>query len=248
VVDWIEHDLAKPLDSRKLPGQVDTIIHLAQSQVYREFPDRAQEIFEVNVSGTLRLLEYARNAKAEQFIFAGSGGVYQYRSRPIVESDPIHPLSFYLSSKYAAEILMRNYEQFFSAVVLRFFFVYGPGQQQGMLVPSLTRKVVNQESVTVEGNPGIRINPTYVGDAVRAIEASLALPTSCHINVAGDEVVTITDLVRHIGQVTGKDVCIQHTATEAAGDLVADTTRMKTILGVSPQVPLREGLQYAAEH
>ncbi len=246
-VAWIEHDLAEPLDPRRLPGHVDAIIHLAQSQVYKQFPQRASEIFEVNVNGTFRLLEYAREAGIGQFVFASSGGVYRLSHSNIVETDPIQPLSFYLSTKYAAEILMRNYEQFFRTVILRFFFVYGPGQQHGMLVPSFTQKIMNDELITIEGNPGLRINPTYVADAVRAVEAALRLPASGLFNVAGNEVVTITDLVKLIARVSGREVATRHTNAGPDGDLVADNTRMKEILGVHPRIPLFDGLRQTAE-
>jgi UDP-glucose 4-epimerase len=248
-VEWIEQDLAEPLIYDRLPGpgQLDAIIHLAQSQVYKEFPVRAKDIFEVNVNGTFRLLEYAREVGISQFVFASSGGVYKFSHRPIVETDPIQPLSFYLSSKYAAELLMRNYEQFFHTAILRFFFVFGPGQQPGMLVPSFYRKISNGEPITIEGNPGLRINPIFVSDAVRAIQAALQVSTSGHFNVAGQDTVTITKLAELIAEVSGKDAPIQHTSSDPGGDLVADTTRMKDILCISPSVPLLEGLRQALE-
>ena len=247
VADWIEHDLAAPLDYDRLPGQIDAVIHLAQSQVYKQFPQRATEIFEVNVNGTFRLLEYARQIGVRQFVFASTGGVYRFSQSKIAETDPIQPLSFYASSKYAAELLMRSYEQFFQIVILRFFFVYGPGQQRGMLIPAFSQKIMNDEPVTIEGDPGLRINPIYVSDAVRAVEAALAFPASGQFNVAGDDVVTITDLVKLIEQVTGKGVAIQHAPTELDGDLVADTTRMKEVLGIYPRVALVDGLRQTVQ-
>jgi nucleoside-diphosphate-sugar epimerase len=247
VADWIEHDLTGPLNADRLPGQIDAIVHLAQSQVYREFPQRAIEIFGVNVDGTLRLLEYARQSGAQQFVFASSGGIYRPSRHKIAEADPIEPPNFYLASKSAAELLMRSYEPFFRLAMLRFFFVYGPGQQPGMLVPALVRKIMNREPVTIEGKPGLRINPIYVTDAVRAVVAALELPVTSHINVAGDEEVTITDLVTLIEEVTGKTSVIQYTSTERESDLVADTTRMKDVLGVSPRVSLVDGLRQTVQ-
>jgi UDP-glucose 4-epimerase len=247
-VTWIEQDLSELVDHRGLPGNVDAIIHLAQSQVYKQFPERARDIFEVNVSGTLRLLEYAREAGVRQFVFASSGGIYRLSNTSIAETDPIQPLSFYLSSKYAAEILIRNYEQFFQTVILRFFFVYGPGQQAGMLVPSFMHKIMNNEQITIEGNPGLRINPTHVTDAARTLEAALSLPVSGQFNVSGDEVVTITDLVTLIASVADRGVVIKHTSTGPDADLVADNSRMKEVLGVHPSVSLLDGLRQTIEH
>lgn len=246
-VTWIEHDLSQPLTPDLTPGPVEAVVHLAQSRNYRDFPARTEEIFDVNVRGTMHLLEFARQNHVKRFVFAGSGGVYQYSSDPIVESGPIQPMGFYLSTKRAAEVLMRNYEAFFSVIGLRLFFVYGPGQQEGMLVPSLLRKVADRQQITIDGDPGIRINPIYVSDAVRAIEAALAAPESFHVNVAGDEVLSITELVDRLGAVVGKSPAIDHKMAGLAGDLVADTTRMKEWLGVTPAVSLRDGLSMLAE-
>lgn len=238
----IEQDLTRPLDISRLPGQLDAIIHLAQSRHYRQFPEQAEDIFKVNIHGTFQLLEYARRAGVKCFIFASSGGVYGYSYEKFVETDPVSPLNFYLSSKYMAELLIANYQQFFRTVVFRFFFVYGPGQQ-GMLVPTLLNKVKGGETITVEGNPGLRINPIYVEDVIRVFEPALQLPGSELFNVGGDEMVTITDLVELMGRVLNKDVVIRHTDTNRAGDLVGNNKRMKEVLGVQPQVSLFDGLR-----
>lgn len=239
---WIAQDLTQPLDYRKLPEQIDGVLHLAQSRHYREFPQMAEDIFGVNVQGTLRLLEYARKAKAQHFVYASSGGVYGYSYEKFSETNTVNPINFYLSSKYSAELLIANYRQFFHTAVLRCFFVYGPGQQ-GMLVPNLLSQVREGKVVTIQGNPGIRINPIYVTDAARAFAAALHIKTHSLFNIAGDETVTITDLVHMIAHEVGRPAIIQHTAGEGNGDLVGDNTRLKCILGVNPQVALADGIR-----
>ncbi len=239
---WIECDLAAPLDHARLPEHVDAIIHLAQSRFYRQFPARADDIFAVNVQSTFNLLEYARQAGAQRFIYASSGGVYDYSLEKLVETSRVDPLTFYLSSKYSAELLVANYRQIFRTAVLRFFFVYGHGQQ-GMLISNLLKRVQQGETITIEGNPGLRLNPIHVEDAVRVFEPLLALPESALLNVAGDEVVTLTDLVKLMELVAGRPAHVLYTEAQPKGDLVADNTRMKTILGVCPQVSLLQGLR-----
>lgn len=238
---WIEQDLTQPLDYSRLPDRVEAVIHLAQSKFYRQFPDQAQDIFAVNIQSTFQLLEYARRVGVECFIFASTGGIYGYSYEKFVETDPVNPLNFYLSSKYSAELLIANYQPFFSTVVFRFFFVYGPGQR-GMLIPNLLGKVQRNEPVVIEGNPGLRINPIYVEDAVQVFEPALELSTSALFNVAGNEVITLTDLVELMEQVSGKKASIQHTEANPGGDLIGDNGRMKEILGIQLETPLRQGL------
>jgi nucleoside-diphosphate-sugar epimerase len=241
-VRWVEHDLTEPLAGAGLPAEIDAVVHLAQSRHYKEFPERADDIFGVNVQGTFRLLEYAREAGARSFVFTSTGGVYGYSYERFVETDPVSPLGFYLTSKYAAELLIANYKSFFHTIVLRLFFVYGPGQE-GMLIPNLLGRVRRGETVTIEGPAGLRINPIYVSDAVRVFEPALALETSEVFNVAGDEAVHLAELVRLMGEVTGRPASIEHSSSSPDGDLVADIRRMKDVLGVTPGTSLADGLR-----
>jgi nucleoside-diphosphate-sugar epimerase len=241
-VSWVRQDLAAGLDEDALPAQVDAVVHLAQSRHYKEFPERAEDIFAVNVQGTFRLLEYARRAGARRFVYTSTGGVYGHGSEHMEESHPVSPIDFYLRSKYAAELLVANYEGLLTTVVFRLFFVYGPGQDR-MLVPTLRQRVVDGEEVRIQGDPGVRINPIHVDDAVRVFEPALGLERGGTFNVAGDEAVTLTELVELLGEATGREPRIAHDLDRApAGDLLGDNGRMREQLGVVPRVGLREGL------
>jgi len=241
-VQWIEHNLTQPLGQGQLPKRVNAVVHLAQSRMYQQFPEGAEDMFTVNTQSTLRLLEYARQAGADCFIFASSGGVYGWGNGPLAENHPVNPYSFYLSSKYAAELLIGTYRSFFRTVIFRFFFVYGPGRK-GMLMETLVRKVMDRETIIIEGKSGLQINPIYVEDAIRVFEPALNLSTSELFNVAGDETVTIANLVKLIGRIVGKEALVKHTDTGPQGDLVGDNRRMKEVLNVCPEVPLLEGLK-----
>lgn len=246
-VEWataeITHDLSRPLDRTLLPKRIDAIINLAQSEHYRAFPDRADEVLSLNVVATLQLLEYARFARASTFVFTSTGGVYGTSYERFVESDPVDPLNFYLSSKYSAELMIGNYSRFFRTIVLRPFFVYGPGQADRMLVPRLIDRVHRGEPIAIEGNPGLRTNPIFVADAIRVFEPALALDDSGLFNVAGDEPVTLTDLVNEIAEIAGVEAVIEHVPATHEGDLIGDASRMRDVLGVIPRVSLREGLR-----
>jgi UDP-glucose 4-epimerase len=241
-VEWVQMDLAQAVDVGRLPDQVDAIVHLAQSKRYRDFPDGNEDVFAVNVESTVRLLEYARRAGASKFVFASTGGVYGSGDRPLSENDRLNPLNFYISSKYSAESFVASYRPFLDTVIFRFFFVYGPGQQ-GMMIPSLLQRVVAGETISIQGDPGIRTNPIYVDDAARVFEPALELAGSHLFNVAGDEIVTIRDLVRLMERATGTEADVEHTSGDLDGDLIGDNTRMKEVLGVQPQTPLLEGLR-----
>lgn len=196
-------DLADAWDASVLPDRMDAVIYLAQSERFREFPEAAEEVFQVNTVSVLRLLEYARRAGARTFIFASSGGVYGTGERDFSEDLDISvsgDLGFYLSTKVCSEIVAANYTPFMSVVVLRFFFVYGPGQRRSMLIPRLIESVRQGTPIRLQGREGIRLNPTHVDDAVRATCRALELTGSHTINVGGPEVLTL----RQIGDIIGR--------------------------------------------
>lgn len=243
----IEHDLALPLDYLRLPSHIDAVIHLAQSSRFREFPDGAEDVFSINTHATVRLAEYARRAGAGSYVFASTGGVYPSGPEKLKETDPVHPSSFYASSKYAAELLLSAFTPFFKVAVLRFFFVYGP-QQRNMLIPNLLGKVLKSDEVLIEGKPGLHINPIYVEDAVRVFLPILLNSSQGVFNVAGDEVVSMTDLVKLMAEVSGKPANISYAEARSAGNLVADNNKMKEVLSIYPQVSLSEGLSEVCNH
>jgi nucleoside-diphosphate-sugar epimerase len=240
--DWVVQDLARPLDRRQLPDRMDAVIHLAQSRRYRDFPEGAEDVYAVNVGSTFHLLEYARAAGVKSFVLASTGGIYGYSYEALVESSPANPLNFYLTSKHLAESLVANYQAFFHTVLFRFFFVYGPGQA-GMLVPSLLEKVRKGDQITIAGRPGQRINPIHVDDAVGVFAPALELNRSDVFNVAGDEVVSVRELVGVIEEATGEPANVRHVKPEHQGDLVGDNARMKDVLGLRPRISLLDGIR-----
>jgi len=239
-VAWVERDLAAPWDEAGLPDRVDAVIHLAQSEHYKDFPDRADDIYAINVASTFGLLDWARRTGARRFVFTSTGGVYGSGDDRMTETDPVSMIGFYVRSKYAAELMVGGFAGALEAVVLRLFFVYGADQRR-MLIPTLAGRVRAGEEIVIEGDPGLRINPLHVDDAVRVFEPALTCDSGV-FNVAGDEAVTLTDLVRLLGELDGREPAIRHEPSEADGDLIGDNTRMREVLGVVPRVGLREGL------
>ena len=242
LAEWVLADLAGPLPESALPRWVDAVVHLAQSDRYRDFPEGAEDIFAVNLRSTAALLEYARTANASRFLFASSGGIYTRTTEPLTESDPLAPPDFYLTSKYASELLLRSYRSLLRTVTFRFFFVYGAGQTR-MLVPTLVDKVLRGDLIEIEGDPGMRMNPIYVEDAVDVLDPALALADGGVFNVAGSEAVTVGDIVELIAAAAGRSPRVRHRDGAGAGDLVGDTTLMRSVLGVTPAISLRQGVQ-----
>ena len=228
-----------------LPSRVDSVIHLAQSEHFREFPERAEDVFQVNTVSALRLLDYARRAGARHFIMASSGGIYGYGEQEFSEEIEITShgdLGFYLGTKLCAEIIAENYTPFMNIIVLRFFFVYGLGQRRSMLIPRLVQSVIDGRPILLQGQDGIRINPTNVADAVAAIHQTLQVDGSHKINVGGPEVLSLRQISEIIGDVVGKEPQFEVHPGAEPRHLVGDIRKMTRLLQ-PPEITFRHGIE-----
>lgn len=238
-------DLAADWDSAVLPDRVDAVIHLAQSEHFREFPERVEDVFQVNTLSTLRLLDYARRAGARTFILASSGGVYGYGERAFTEEAEISAqsdLGFYLSSKLCAEVVAQNYVSLMNVIRLRFFFVYGAGQRRTMLIPRLITSIREGRPLSLQGEDGIRLNPTHVTDAVHAIKQALELRGSHIINIAGPEMLSLRQMGEIIGRVVDRTPLFEVQPNVAPRHLVGDLQKMTRLVG-EPKIRFEQGVR-----
>lgn len=211
-----------------LPSDVDVIIHLAQSAKFRDFPDEALDVFDVNINSTVRLLDYAKRTGVKKFIYASSGGVYGNGSHAFKENSPIiqaGKLGFYLGSKACGEILVQSYSSEFQVGIIRPFFMYGPGQNRSMLIPRLFDSVKNNREIIIQGESGIKINPVHVSDAADAVLQLLVSGHSSVYNIAGPDVLSIKDICDSIGSYLGIDPVYKRSDIIAL-DLIADISAM----------------------
>lgn len=241
----ISMDLSQPWDAAALPPRIDAVVHLAQSEHFREFPEGAVDTFSVNTLATVRLLDYARRAQARTFVLASSGGVYAASDSDFTESAKIPArgdLGFYLGTRLCSEIAAQSYSPYFNLVTLRFFFVYGPGQRPDMLIPRLIDRVRAGAAIVLQGSEGIRITPTHVSDAVAAVRQSLELSGMHTINVGGPEALSIAEIAGIIGRRLGRSPVFSVDQAAAPGHLIGDMTRMREML-VAPRVRFEDGVQ-----
>lgn len=244
--DYIEADLGNTDFVARLPNRIDAVMHLAQSENYEAFPAQAFSVFTVNAASTAALLEWGLAAGATHFILASTGGLYGAGPRPFKETDHLSMsgrLAYYLSTKYAAEIIANAYRDSLNVVCLRYFFIYGLNQRPSMLVPRLIDAVSSERPIILAGEDGIRLNPVDVRDAAAASIAALAVESSKTINVAGPDVVSIRQLGEIIATEIGKAPVFQQTGPVDADGLVADISLMSACLG-APRIAIREGIAH----
>ena len=241
----LQLDLGQPWSIEQLPRGVDVVVHLAQSEHYRDFPQWAEDVFSVNTLSTVKLLDYARQSGVKQFVLASSGGVYGAGANSFSEDEAIvakGELGFYIGTRLCSEILSECYAAWMNVVSLRFFFAYGEGQRPNMLVPRLVDSVRTGRPIQLKGEDGLSINPVHVSDAVRAVRQAMQLQGSHKLNVAGAEVLSLRRIGEIIGDVVGKQPQFEVQVSSSNADLVGDISRMKSLLCV-PQVRFEQGVR-----
>lgn len=242
---YIISDLNDVNFTNELPEKIDAVIHLAQSNHFREFPEKAIDIANVNTISTLLLLDYAKKASAKSFIYASSGTVYGSSTGPCLESQPLtlqENKGFYYASKVAAEVLVETYAALMKSVILRFFFIYGPDQKTSMLMPRLVNSVIDGKAITLQGSQGMHINPIYVTDAAKAVMSALKLKESGVFNVAGSEILSMRKIGEVIGEAVGIEPKFESNLSAPVTDLIADTKKMNELL-YQPEVSFKDGIE-----
>ncbi len=238
----IDIDLAKDWDESILPENLFAIVHLAQAENFRMFPEKAKEVFYINTLSTLKLINYATEKKLSHFIYASSGGIYGNGDKAFVE-DVVNAYEkktgFYIATKHSSEVILENYFNELNVFILRFFFVYGEGQKKEMLIPRLINFVKNGDPITLQGNSGIEINPIYVKDAVLAILATLKLNESHTINIGGQDVLSLRSIGELVGLALNKKPQFIVNDSEIPKNLIGDITKMKNLLHV-PQISFKQ--------
>ena len=238
-VELVVTDLTDPAFPRRLPRRTDAVVHLAQA--YLGFPDAADALFGVNAASTVALAEYARGAGVTRFVFTSSGSVYAPAKTPLAEDAETSPVSFHPATKLMSELALRHYAGYFGVATLRLFCPYGPGQVNRM-IPRLVEAVGSGSTVTLSRGGEPSINPIYVTDLVRVLEAALDDDRSYTVNVAGPEPVSIRDLAESIGRHVGRAPRFAEQDTDVEGDLIADTRLMHEIFGTDPLIAPDVGL------
>jgi UDP-glucose 4-epimerase len=235
----------------RLVEDTDYVFHEAAQAGVRISVDDPMKPHEVNATGTLNLLEAARDSSVEKIINASSSSVYgTVEYLPFDESHPRRPVSPYGVSKLAAEEYCRVFSELYGlkTVSLRYFTVYGPRMRPDLAISIFTRKALANEPIMIFGDGTKTRDFTNVEDIVRANLIAMRKGAGAY-NIGGGHRVSIQTLAEKIIATTGSASEIGY-ADAVKGDAehtFADTKAAERDMGWRPQVSLEEGLQrYAA--
>ena len=253
-LEVIEGDLRSYHIVQEAVEGVDYVLHQgALPSVPRSVKDPLTSN-EVNVVGTLNLLQAARKAGVKRLVYASSSSVYgDNPTLPKVETMAPAPLSPYAISKLAAEQYCRVFYQLygFETVALRYFNVFGPRQDPtsfySAVIPKFIMAALNDREVTIYGDGLQSRDFTFVANVVHANLLACDSPNAAGqvMNASCGERYTLLDLVAELENLLGKSITVRHAAPRP-GDVKhsqADISRARALLGYEPLVGFREGLE-----
>jgi len=242
-VVFLKHDFSTKLETKLMPSKIDAVIHLAQSNQYRNFPEGMRDMADVNISGLVDMLDYARNAQCDQFINYSSGSVYTTDPDKQHEEASIKPTSAYPLSKYIGEQITDLYSDYFHTLNVRLFFPYGPGQA-GMLIPNIIDSVANRKPIGLQGDQGgLVLCPIYVDDVISFCANSLKQKVSGLINLAGPESLTLEDIAFEIAKHVGQEPIFEINLEATPARFQPSLERLQNVLNSNSLIKFAQGIE-----
>jgi UDP-glucuronate 4-epimerase len=229
---------------------IDAVAHLAAKAGVRPSIQHPEIYMDVNVQGTVRLLEAMRQAKVKRLLFGSSSSIYGNQVKmPFSETDDVsQPISPYAASKHSGELLCHVYHHLYGLEVacLRFFTVYGPRQRPDLAIHKFTQLALSGQPIPLYGDGLTRRDYTYVADIVRGIAQAMEMPGLTYeiVNLGAGRPVSLLDLVRAVEEALGKPLDIRF-LDKQPGDVEqtwADIEKAGRLFGYSPSVSLQEGV------
>ena len=231
-------------------GAFDAVAHLAAMANVRYSIERAPLYTDVNVRGTVNMLEAARRAGVPHFVFASTSSVYGRTTQlPFREDDPLgRPLAPYPATKIAGEVMGHAYHSLFglSFAALRFFSVYGPRGRPDMMPFIVTDSIVHDREFKLFDGGEMYRDWTYIADIVAGVVAAIDRPLGYQVlNLGRGEPVRMADFVELVQELVGKSARMTTPPAPPSEPPItyADISKARQLLGYAPQTPLAEGMQ-----
>ncbi|MGC9516197.1 MAG: NAD-dependent epimerase/dehydratase family protein [Methanomicrobiales archaeon] len=228
--------------------EVDVIYHLAAVTFVPYSFDHPRETYEVNVAGTLNILELARQFGVEKLVTMSSYVYGRPEYLPIDEDHPLKPNNPYTHSKLVMEKLCQGYSSDFdlNCIILRPFNIYGPGQGDNFLIPSIIKQLPSGKIELQDPEP--KRDFVYVEDVIRAMLKAGAYNPRDNIdifNVGYGKSFSVEEIADKIVELYGKEVQVAYTGQSRKNevmDTVADITHIQDKMGWKPLTSLDDGL------
>lgn len=230
--------------TKEIPGDYDIIYHLAAYTLIQA-RSNPQKAIDVNIKGTLNILELVRKCDAK-VIFTSASSVYGVpRSVPIKEDTFLHPTSLYGATKVAGETLIQTYASIYGIkyFISRCSNVYGQKQTMG-IIPTIMDQIRKEERVFITGKGTQTRDFIYVADLVHFLCRAMEIKENITANIGSGKETSINELVEMCYQIANKPINCLHTQQDMdeRQRFCADISQLKEIFDEEPKTNLQEGL------
>jgi UDP-glucuronate 4-epimerase len=230
------------------------VVHLAALAGVRPSIEAPARYADVNVTGTVVLLEEARKHEVKHFVIASSSSVYGDRKEiPFRETDNVdRPFSPYAATKKACELISATYNSIYAMPVtcVRFFTVYGPRQRPEMAISKFARLMLEGKPIPMFGDGSMARDFTFCEDIIDGVASICSRPHGYEVvNVGGSRITTLAEMIASLGRALGIEPIIERKPLQA-GDVtqtLADVSKAHDLYGYTPNYPLDKGLAAFAE-
>ncbi|MFH1854353.1 MAG: SDR family oxidoreductase [Candidatus Omnitrophota bacterium] len=258
-IELVEGDIRDKAVVSKVMQGVDYVLHQAALRSVPKSLGNPALYNDVNINGTLNILNAAKEAKVKRVVFASSSSIYGETDR-LPEKEDLLPLliSPYALTKLAGEYYCRISSQIYGleTASLRYFNVFGPRQslenEYAVVIPKFITCMLKDEAPPVHGDGLQTRDFTYVENVVQAnIKAATAPGIKCEVfNIACGHSYTVLDIVKYVNKILGKDIKPK-LGPARPGDVkhtLADITKAKKLLKFKPGIGFEEGLKKTVEY
>jgi UDP-glucuronate 4-epimerase len=235
-------------------NRIDSVVHLAARAGVRPSINNPLLYQDVNIRGTIVLLEACKEFGIKDFIFASSSSVYGENQRvPFSEEDlDIQPISPYGATKRAGELLCYSHHHLYGMNIacLRIFTAYGPRQRPEMAIHKFTRLIEQGENIPIYGDGSSRRDYTYIDDLIEGILAVMHHHKGFEIyNLGESQTTSLNELIRLIEEAFDKKANVEMLELQP-GDVsitYADISKAERKLGYHPKIKIEEGIKRFVE-
>lgn len=235
-------------------NRIEKVVHLAAMVGVRSSIINPFVYEEVNIRGTLNLLEFTKQNNVKKFVFASSSSVYGDRDKvPFSEEDATNSqISPYAATKKSGELLCYTYSSLYKTptICLRFFTVYGPSGRPDMAPYKFVDRIAHDKEIEIYGDGSTKRDYTYITDVVSGILKSIELDVDYEIiNLGCGNPVKLKDFVKAVERNLDKKAIIKQKEMQP-GDVkqtYADISKAKRLLGYNPKINVDKGLKIFCE-
>jgi UDP-glucuronate 4-epimerase len=227
----------------------DAVIHLAARAGVRDSIQAPQLYVDINVNGTLNVLEAMRQNGVTRLVFGSSSSVYGgVRETPFREDQPTVSICPYAATKAAGEGLCSTYSEIwgFSIVCCRFFTVYGPRQRPDMAISRFARAIAARQPITIYGDGSSARDYTFVADIVDGIVRALDVKCKFEIvNLGSTRPIRLSQLIEVLAKNLNAIPEIKYAASQPGEPYLtlADISKATKLLGYLPATQFEEGIR-----